>query len=69
MAARALFCVTHFYRLPESGTVRNLPVALRTNADLRAKFMAVEMQLPLKIMKCDEQMHRNYAAIRDKMTN
>ena len=46
-----------------------MPVALRTNVDLRPKFTAVEMQLPLKIMKYDEQMHRNYAVIRDKMTN
>ena len=46
-----------------------MPVTLWSNADLRPNFMVVEMQLPLKIMKCDEQMHRNYAVIRDKMTN
>ncbi len=33
------------------------------------KFMVVDMQLQLKIIKYDEQMHRNYAAMRDKMTN
>ena len=58
-----------FDRLPESGSVRILPVALWSDVRLRPKFIVVELQLLIQGMKCDEQMHRNYAAMRDKMTN
>jgi hypothetical protein len=46
-----------------------LPVALWADVNLRPKFIVVELQLLIQIMKSDDQMHRNYAAMRDKMTN
>jgi hypothetical protein len=57
------------HRLPDSGAVRILPVGKWSTSTLRPKFIIVELQLLLQIMKCDEQMHRNYATMRDKMTN
>jgi hypothetical protein len=55
-------------RLPESGLVRILPVSTWSTSSLRPKFLVVEMQLLLQKMKSNEQMHRNYATMRDKMT-
>jgi len=46
-----------------------LPVSAWTTSALRPKFIVVEMQLLIQIMKSNEQMHRNYATMRDKMTN
>jgi hypothetical protein len=57
------------HRLPESGLVRILPVQMWSSSTLRPKFMIVEMQLLIQLMKSDERMHRNYATMRDKMTN
>jgi hypothetical protein len=56
-------------RLPESGLVRILPVQMWSTSTLRPKFIIVEMQLLIQLMKSDEQMHHNYASMRDKMTN
>jgi hypothetical protein len=64
-----MFSNAAFGRLPESGAVRILPVALWPEVKLRPKFIVVELQLLIQIMKIDDQMHRNYAAMRDKMTN
>ena len=58
-----------YCRLPESGFVRILPVRTWSTSALRPKFIVVEMQLLIQIMKSNEQMHRNYATMRDKMTN
>ncbi len=57
------------HRLPDSGAVRILPVGKWSTSTLRPKFIIVELQLLLQIMKCNEQMHQNYATMRDKMTN
>ena len=64
-----MFPYDAFGRLPESGSVRILPVSLWSEVSLRPKFIVVELQLLIQIMKSDDQMHRNYAAMRDKMTN
>ena len=55
--------------LPESGFVCILPVSAWTTSVLRPKIIVAEMQLSIQIMKSNEQMHRNYATMRDKMTN
>jgi hypothetical protein len=59
----------NLYRLPESGLARILPVQMWTMSTLRPKFIIVEIQLLLQLMKSDERMHQNYANMRDKMTN
>jgi hypothetical protein len=64
-----LFILFVLFRLPDSGLVRILPVRSWSTSALRPKFIIVEMQLVLHLMKSDEQMHRNYATMRDKMTN
>jgi len=65
---RADVC-TRFYRLPESGLVRILPVGSWSTSALSPKFIVVEMQLLIQIMQGNDQMHRHYATMRDKMTN
>ena len=65
---RAEFC-THFHRLPESCLVRILPVGIWAISALSPKFIVVELQLLIQIMQGNDQMHRNYATMRDKMTN
>ena len=76
LARRVTFCCARrmssnvaFGRLPESGAARILHVALWSEVKLPPKFIVVELQLLIQIMKSDDQMHRNYAAMRDKMTN
>lgn len=59
----------NLHRLPESDLTRILPVQMWALSTLRPKFIIVEMQLLLQLLKSDERMHQNYASMRDKMTN
>jgi hypothetical protein len=64
-----MFCTDVGYtRLSESGSVRILPARLWSSPTIRPKFIIVEIQLLTETMKCNELMHQNYVAMRDKMT-